>query len=73
MNTSDNNTVQQWVHEWLQPTPISSWEGNATNGYADKPYLLTNLIFWTHGEEKLNAVITYQNSIHPTIKFTSEV
>ena len=27
---------------------------------------------WTHGNEKLESFIAYLNSIHPTIKFTSE-
>ena len=34
--------------------------------YIDDIFLL-----WTHGEEKLNDLITYLNNLHPTIKFTS--
>ena len=30
------------------------------------------LMVWTHGNEKLESFIAYLNSIHPTIKFTSE-
>ena len=29
-------------------------------------------LIWTHGEESLNKFVQYLNSLHPTIKFTSE-
>ena len=45
--------------------------------YVDKPVLWFRYIddifmVWTHGNEKLDSFITYLNSMHPTIKFTSE-
>ena len=57
---------------------MGGFEKNSSNGYADKPYFWFGYIddifmVWTQGAEKLNAFITYLNSIHPTIKFTSEL
>lgn len=56
---------------------MGEFETSANNGYADKPFLwfrykVDIFMVWTHGEDKLNAFIFYLNSIHPTVKFTSE-
>ena len=34
-------------------------------------YIDDIFLIWTHGEDQLNSFITYLNSLHPTIKFTS--
>ena len=52
-------------------------ERKALEGYVNKPFLWLRfiddiLMVWTHGNEKLDSFIAYLNSIHPTIKFTSE-
>ena len=49
----------------------------ALEGYVDKPFLWLRyiddiLMVWTQGNEKLESFIAYLNSIHTTIKFTSE-
>ncbi|XP_078374508.1 uncharacterized protein LOC144658057 [Oculina patagonica] len=56
---------------------MGDFERKALEGYTDKPllwfrYIDDILMFWTHGNEKLDDFIAYLNSIHPTIKFTSE-
>ena len=56
---------------------MGEFEKKALEGYVDKPFLWFRYIddifmVWTHGNEKLDSFITYLNSIHPTIKFTSE-
>ncbi|KAL9988930.1 hypothetical protein ACROYT_G003426 [Oculina patagonica] len=56
---------------------MGDFERKALEGYTDKPLLwfryIDNILkFWTHGNEKLDDFIAYLNSIHPTIKFTSE-
>ena len=33
---------------------------------------IDDVFFWMHGKEKLKAFITFLNSSHDTIKFTSE-
>ena len=45
--------------------------------FVEKPFLwfryIDNILMvWIHGNEKLDCFIAYLNSIHPTIKFTSE-
>ena len=56
---------------------MGEFERKAPKGYVDKPFLWLRYIddifmVWTHGNEKLESFIAYLNSIHPTIKFTSE-
>ena len=56
---------------------MGEFEKKALEGYVDKPFLWFRYIddifmVWTHGNEKLDSFITYLNSIHPTIKLTSE-
>ena len=56
---------------------MGEFERKALEGYVDKPFLWLRyiddiLMVWTHGNEKLESFIAYLNSIHPTIKFTSE-
>ena len=72
--------ARQWAQGWHQLSPIFLWVS-----LREKPLkvMWTNLSFgldniddifmvWTHGNEKLDSFITYLNSIHPTIKFTSD-
>ena len=35
-------------------------------------YIDDVFFIWEHGEEKLDAFMTYLNSVHPTIKFTEK-
>ena len=56
---------------------MGEFERKALEGYVYKPFLWLRytddiLMVWTHGNEKLESFIAYLNSIHPTIKFTSE-
>ena len=56
---------------------MGEFERKALEGYVNKPFLWLRfiddiLMVWTHGNEKLDSFIAYLNSIHPTIKFTSE-
>ena len=56
---------------------MGEFERKALEGYVDKPFLWLRYIddivmVWTHGNEKLESFTTFWNSIHPTIKFTSE-
>ena len=56
---------------------MGEFERKGLEGYVDKPFLWFRYIddifmVWTHGNEKLDSFTTYLNSIHPTIKFTSE-
>ena len=53
MNISSNNTVQLWVHVWLQR--MRTYLEN----YPDKPHLWFRyiddiLVAWAHAEEKLD-------------------
>ena len=56
---------------------MGEFERKVLEGYVDKPFLWLRyiddiLMVWTQGNEKLDSFIAYLNSIHPTIKFTSE-
>ena len=56
---------------------MGDFERKALDNSPDKPYLWWRCIddiflIWTLGEEKLDKFITNLNSLHPTIKFTSE-
>ena len=56
---------------------MGDFERKALDNSPDKPYLWWRYIddiflIWTLGEEKLDKFITNLNSLHPTIKFTSE-
>ena len=72
--------VQQGGQKWPQPSPIffmGEFERKALEGYVYlSPFSGLDiddiLMVWTHGNEKLESLIAYLNSIHPTIKFTSE-
>ena len=57
---------------------MGGFEKKALQNYPEKLHLWLRyiddiLMVWTHGGEKLNEFIKYLNSIHPTIKFTSEL
>ena len=57
---------------------IDRFETNALDNWPTKPLLWLRFIddiflIWTHGRDELNKFIKYLNSIHPKIKFTSEI
>lgn len=56
---------------------MGDFESKALDGFPDKTFLCWSYIddiftIWTLGEDKLGEFINYLNSIHQTIKFTSE-
>ena len=56
---------------------MGDFERKALNNSFDKPYIWWRYIddiflIWTLGEEKLDKFITNLNSLHQTVKFTSE-
>ena len=56
---------------------MGNFERKALNNSLDKPYLWWHyfddiFLIWTLREEKLDKFITNLNSLHPTIKFSSE-
>ena len=70
--------------EWLAVAPnyanlfMDRFETKALEKWHLKPLLWLRFIndifmIWTHGRDELNKFINYLNSIHPKIKFTSEI
>ena len=56
---------------------MDRFETKALNNYPVKPLIWKKIIddiflIWTHGEDSLKEFVNYLNSLHPTIKFTSE-
>ena len=56
---------------------MDRFESKALNNYPLKPLIWKRFIddiflIWTHGEDSLKDFDNYLNSLHPTIKFTSE-
>ena len=56
---------------------MGDFESKALDGFPDKPFLWWRYIddffmIWTLGEDELGEFINYLNSIHQTIKITSE-
>ena len=56
---------------------MDTFETKTLDNYPLKPpiwkrFIEDIFIIWTHGEESANQFVKYLNSLHPTIKFTSE-